>query len=257
MAIDLRYCGYKRIDVARIYGFNLLLLPVNLAGTVSSIVQGITASKSAFARTPKVKDRTVAPPFFVVAPYLMIALAAITFYSAYKHDRVENMAYASLNILLACYAVVAFIGIRNSIVDVWIHFTALLYKPAQPRRRAISRAARKAPPPAPADWRSVLQVGPMDAGHWKVSQPPRRQPPPQPELPMRGEGPANGRHRAAGPAPQIEAPARRTGRPRIRPGPASSLPGGAEDERRRGRPHQARLPPRATQPQPRGAPGVT
>ena len=33
MASDLRYCGYKRIDVLRIYGFNLILLPVNLAGT--------------------------------------------------------------------------------------------------------------------------------------------------------------------------------------------------------------------------------
>jgi cellulose synthase/poly-beta-1,6-N-acetylglucosamine synthase-like glycosyltransferase len=201
MASDLRYCGYKRIDVARIYGFNLILLPVNLVGTVSSLVQGITASKSAFARTPKVKDRTVAPPFFVIAPYLMIVLAVITFYSAYKHDRVENMAYASLNILLASYAVVAFIGIRNSIVDAWIHFTSLLYKPVKPRRRAIARAAKNAPPTS-ADWRSVLQVGPIDAGHWKVSQAPRQQPPPeqpQPELPMRG----NGKHRAAhAPAPQ-------------------------------------------------------
>jgi cellulose synthase/poly-beta-1,6-N-acetylglucosamine synthase-like glycosyltransferase len=169
MASDLRYCGYKRIDVARIYGFNLILLPVNLVGTVSSLVQGITASKSAFARTPKVRDRTVAPPFFVIAPYLMIALAAITFYSGYRHDRTENMAYAALNILLASYAVMAFIGVRNSIVDGWIHFTSLLYKPAQPRRRAIARAAKNAPPPPAADWRSVLQVGPIDSGHWRIS----------------------------------------------------------------------------------------
>ena len=26
MASDLRYCGYKRLDVLRIYGFNLILL---------------------------------------------------------------------------------------------------------------------------------------------------------------------------------------------------------------------------------------
>ena len=132
MASDLRYCGYKRIDVARIYGFNLILLPVNLAGTVSSLVQGITASKAAFARTPKVRDRTVAPPFFVIAPYLMIALAGFTFFEAYRHHRIENMAYAGLNIVLAIYATVAFIGIRNSIVDAWIHFTSLLFKPASP-----------------------------------------------------------------------------------------------------------------------------
>ena len=34
MAIDLRYCGYKALDVVRIYAFNLLLLPVNLSGCV-------------------------------------------------------------------------------------------------------------------------------------------------------------------------------------------------------------------------------
>src|SRR6202041_2748436 len=75
MASDLRYCGYKRLDVLRVYGFNLILLPVNLAGTVSSLVQGITASKGQFARTPKVANRTVAPPFFVIAPYVLIGLA--------------------------------------------------------------------------------------------------------------------------------------------------------------------------------------
>ncbi len=206
-ASDLRYCGYKRIDVARIYGFNLILLPVNLAGTVSSLVQGITASKSAFARTPKVRDRTVAPPFFVIAPYLVIALAAVTFYSAYRHVRVENMAYAALNIVLAGYATMAFIGVRNSLVDGWIHFTSLLYKPAQPRRRAIARAAKAAPPPVQADWRTVLQVGPIDSGHWRVnpSRPPITAAVPVPagaELPVR-----SGRHRAGaedGPVPAYE-----------------------------------------------------
>jgi cellulose synthase/poly-beta-1,6-N-acetylglucosamine synthase-like glycosyltransferase len=192
MASDLRYCGYKRIDAARIYGFNLVLLPVNLAGTISSLVQGITASKSAFARTPKVRDRTVAPPFFVIAPYLVIGLAAVTFYSAYWHDRVENMAYAALNIVLACYATVAFIGVRYSIADAWIHLTSLLYKPARPRRRAIARAAKNAPPQVAADWRSVLQVSADDTGSWRVS--PALQAlspaPSNPGLPVRG-----GRHR--------------------------------------------------------------
>ncbi len=229
-ASDLRYCGYKRIDVARIYGFNLILLPVNLAGTVSSLVQGITASKSAFARTPKVRDRTVAPPFFVIAPYLVIALALVTFYSAYKHDRVENMAYAALNIVLAIYATMAFIGVRNSVVDGWIHFTSLLYKPVQPRRRAAIRAAKAAPQPVQADWRSVLQVGPIESGHWRVAR--------QPagagagtanagaELPVR-----NGRHRAGpgmhGPGqPQEQyGPPEIEQAPALRPGIDFGLPG--------------------------------
>ena len=59
MASDLRYCGYKRLDVLRIYGFNLILLGSTWPAPFSSIVQGITASKAPFARTPKVRNRTV------------------------------------------------------------------------------------------------------------------------------------------------------------------------------------------------------
>jgi cellulose synthase/poly-beta-1,6-N-acetylglucosamine synthase-like glycosyltransferase len=59
MALDLRYCGYKALDVVRIYAFNLLLLlPVNLSGALASIVQGLTGSKGRFRRTPKVRSRT-------------------------------------------------------------------------------------------------------------------------------------------------------------------------------------------------------
>jgi len=159
MASDLRYCGYKRLDVFRIYGFNLVLLPVNLAGTLSSVVQGITASKAPFARTPKVRNRTVVPPFLTAAPYLLIALAGFTCYFAYRHHRTENMAYAALNVVLTCYAVQAFIGLRNSVADAWIHATSLLYKPTRPRRRPRrkTRDGQQATPPA--DWRSVLDVG--------------------------------------------------------------------------------------------------
>ena len=39
MSSDLKRCGYKRMDIFRVYGFNLILLPVNLAGVVKSIQQ--------------------------------------------------------------------------------------------------------------------------------------------------------------------------------------------------------------------------
>ena len=123
----------------RIYGFNLILLGVNLAGTFSSIVQGITASKAPFARTPKVKDRTVVPPFLLIAPYLLIGLAGFTLYRAYVNHLTENACYAALNVILACYAAKAFIGLRNSLVDLWIHGTSLLFKPAERRRRLLGR----------------------------------------------------------------------------------------------------------------------
>ncbi len=168
MASDLRYCGYKRMDIFRIYGFNLMLLPVNLAGTVSSLAQGITASKAAFARTPKVHNRTVAPPFFVIAPYLVIGLAGWTLYSAYRHHQIENMAYAALNVILAGYAVLAFIGLRNSLVDGWIHFTGLFLKPVRSHRRRLPGRRPAVPPPPSSDWRSVLEVGLTDTGQWSL-----------------------------------------------------------------------------------------
>jgi len=171
MASDLRYCGYKRSDVARIYGFNLVLVPVNLAGTISSLVQGLTASKSAFARTPKVRNRTVTPAFFLVAPYLLVLLAGYTFFVSYRHSLDEDMGYAALNVVLALYAVVAYIGIRNSLVDGWIHFKSLLYKrePARKSDRAATSLAgspRALPAGGSLDWQSVLQVGPAYARRW-------------------------------------------------------------------------------------------
>jgi cellulose synthase (UDP-forming) len=166
MASDLRYCGHRRLDIARIYGLNLILLPVNLAGTVASLTQGITGSKSAFARTPKVRDRTVTPAFFLFAPYVLVALAGYTFWVAYVHGLDENMGYAALNILLALYAIVAFIGIRYSILDAWVHAKSLLYKRERPRRRRWVRRKSATEAPEPLDWQAVLQVGPAYARRW-------------------------------------------------------------------------------------------
>jgi cellulose synthase/poly-beta-1,6-N-acetylglucosamine synthase-like glycosyltransferase/chitodextrinase len=160
-ASDLRYCGYKRLDVLRIYGFNLVLLPVNLSGTISSVVQGITASKAPFARTPKVRNRTVVPPFFIVAPYLMLVLTGATCWLAYKNHRVENLCYAALNLVLLCYAIKAFIGLRNSVVDGWIHGTSVLYKSGRRRQRMPRLRGKGAEQQVeqPPDWRAILEVG--------------------------------------------------------------------------------------------------
>jgi cellulose synthase/poly-beta-1,6-N-acetylglucosamine synthase-like glycosyltransferase/chitodextrinase len=171
MASDLRYCGYKRLDVLRVYGFNLILLGVNLAGTLSSVVQGITASKAPFARTPKVRNRTVVPAMLLLAPYALVALAGYTFYRAYEHDLVENMCYAALNVILACYAVKAFIGLRNSLTDMWIHGTSLMFKQPTRRRRFFFR--KPAEEPQPVDWRTVLQA---DYAEPQYTQPQHVQP---------------------------------------------------------------------------------
>jgi len=169
IAADLRSCGYKRLDVFRIYGFNLLLVPVNLGGTAASLTQAITASRSTFARTPKVRNRTVVPLLFILAPVAMVGLAAYTLVHAYRHHLLLNETYAALNIVLLTYAIVAFIGVRNVVADVWLHSKSYLYQPATPRRpRWLRRRAPEPPAPLP-DWRVVLEYGSADPSHWPKS----------------------------------------------------------------------------------------
>jgi EAL domain-containing protein (putative c-di-GMP-specific phosphodiesterase class I)/cellulose synthase/poly-beta-1,6-N-acetylglucosamine synthase-like glycosyltransferase len=171
MASDLRYCGYKRTDVVRLYGFNLILLPVNLAGVVATLVQAITASKASFARTPKIRDRTVTPFIFLAAPFLLAGLSGFTFLYAYEHARRQNMAYAALNVLLILYAIIAFIGVRNCIADTWLHAKQLLYKPAVPRsrRRVLRRKKTAALPVVTPNWRAVLHAGDDHPASWPSS----------------------------------------------------------------------------------------
>lgn len=53
MSSDLKRNGYKHSDIFRIYGFNIVLLTVNLSGTLKSIQQGMTNTKIPFARHRK------------------------------------------------------------------------------------------------------------------------------------------------------------------------------------------------------------
>ncbi|WP_207456706.1 glycosyltransferase family 2 protein [Herbiconiux sp. SYSU D00978] len=158
MASDLHYAGYKRSDVLRIYGFNLILLPVNLAGVVKSIQQAITGKKIPFARTPKVRDRTAAPLLYVVAPYAIVAFSAFTFWRDFQAENWGNAAFAAFNALLALSAIVAYIGVGASLVDIWLGLTRWLYVEAKPRRSRAPRPATPAVEPA-LDWRTVLYHG--------------------------------------------------------------------------------------------------
>ncbi len=161
MAGDLRYCGYKASDALRIYGFNLLLLPVNLAGSLSSVVQALTSSKGRFMRTPKVRNRTVPGFVFVVLPYLLVGVSLWTLRGAYTHDQWANSVFAALNAVLAAYAIVAFVGVRNSLVDIWTNVVSWLYRseshrPAPSRRAAPESVAHET---QLSDWELVLYLG--------------------------------------------------------------------------------------------------
>lgn len=154
-ASDLRYCGYKGTDIFRIYGFNLILLPVNLAGVLKSIQQSLTGQKIPFARTPTVKHRTVSPLLYVIAPIAIVAFSLFTLWRDIIAQNWGNAAFAAFNALLATWAIVAYIGVGHTLVDIWLGLTKPLYVDA-------SRGRAK-PVPVPEtdvlDWRSVLYHG--------------------------------------------------------------------------------------------------
>ncbi len=167
MASDLRYCGYKRSDVFRIYGFNLILLPVNLSGSFASMLQLVTGEKSAFKRTPKVRDRTTARAFYILAPMALVALSAYTIALDLQLSRWENLVYAVLNAVLAGYAIVAFVGIGNCAVDLWLQLRSWLYQPVPPPKAPVVESTSTEAASA-VDWASVLYYGSTDAAETSV-----------------------------------------------------------------------------------------
>jgi len=171
-ASDLKYCGYKRTDILRIYGFNLILMPVNVAGVLKSIQQALTAKKIPFARTPKVRDRTASPALYVLAPYAIVVFSVFTFVRDFGAENWGNAVFAAFNALLATYAIVAYIGIWNSVVDVFIWATKwMFYDPsaraarraarrtARTERRAVRRGIAPEVEIPTEDWRAVLYFG--------------------------------------------------------------------------------------------------
>ncbi|HEV7206090.1 MAG TPA: glycosyltransferase family 2 protein [Jatrophihabitans sp.] len=160
MASDLHRCGYKRTDVLRIYGFNLILLPVNLAGVAKSLQQAVTGKKIPFARTPKVRNRTATPLLFAISPFLIIGYSIITVVRDYHAHNWGNAAFAAVNALGATYAVLAFMGGRNVLVDIAFGVQERLYVTDAPKAEVqVVRRRRVAPEAPAATWQEVLYRG--------------------------------------------------------------------------------------------------
>jgi cellulose synthase (UDP-forming) len=160
MGSDLRYCGYRFSDILRIYGFNLVLLPVNLAGVLKSIEQSITSKKIPFARTPKVKNRTASPLLYVVAPYLIVAFSALTLWRDISAENWGNAAFAAFNGILGTGAILANIGIWNSIVDIHVNLARWLF--VETKAKDVHSAVVSSPSEPSLDWEAVLYHGSLE-----------------------------------------------------------------------------------------------
>ena len=159
-ASDLRYSGYRTIDIFRIYGFNLILLPVNLAGVLKSIEQALTGKKIPFARTPKVRNRTATQLLYVVAPYAIVIFSVFTAWWNILHENWGTAAFAAFNATLAAWAIVENIGILSSIADTWLGLTDWMWVDATPKKRSRATAGERTQP----DWRAALYHGHPAAG---------------------------------------------------------------------------------------------
>ncbi|MGA7206088.1 MAG: glycosyltransferase family 2 protein [Specibacter sp.] len=157
MGSDLRDCGHRFSDIFRIYGFNLVLLPVNLAGVLKSLQQAFTGDKIPFVRTPKVKDRTAAPALYVLVPYLIVAFSLFTLWRDANAGNWGNVAFAALNAILAAIAIRSYIGIGNSVVDLSLGLANWLY--VRPRVRTVPVALVVAKTAEEIDWQALLYHG--------------------------------------------------------------------------------------------------
>lgn len=164
MASDLKYCRYKYSDIIRIYGFNLIMLPVNLAGVAKSIEQAITGKKIPFARTPKVKNRTATSLVYVAVPPMIVAFSLFTVARNIESQNWGNALFAGFNAFAASWAIVAYIGIKNMLVDIWLGLTNWLYVQEKPKALTEKKTQTSA-----LDWQAVLYHGETSTGQPKMS----------------------------------------------------------------------------------------
>ena len=134
MASDLHQNGYKRTDIFRIYGFNIVLLTVNLVGTLTSIRQGMTNTKIPFARTPKVRDRTASPGLYVTMPWVIIIYSSLVLYADTLSHNWGNAIFAGFNAVVTLWALIAYIGIWHSIEDMVLGLIGWFFVPIEPER---------------------------------------------------------------------------------------------------------------------------
>lgn len=109
-ARDLRQLGYRRSDVLRVYALNVLLLPVNLAGVITSIRQAVTGAKIPFGRTPKVDGRTAVPWPYLLVPLGLLATWTMSAGVGLAEGRPAVALFTALNVALLAYALTVYVG---------------------------------------------------------------------------------------------------------------------------------------------------
>ncbi|CAA9552102.1 MAG: cellulose synthase catalytic subunit-like protein [uncultured Thermomicrobiales bacterium] len=115
---DLIQAGYRKGDILRVYAFNVMLMPINLAGAAKSIHQSITGRKTPFGRTPKVEGRTSAPAWAILAEWLLLSYTLFAFVWDAFAGRWLHALFSLATVVTLAYVLVVFIGLRAGFDDV-------------------------------------------------------------------------------------------------------------------------------------------
>jgi cellulose synthase/poly-beta-1,6-N-acetylglucosamine synthase-like glycosyltransferase len=109
-ARDLMHNGSRLSDLFRAMALNTMLLPVNLAGAVTSIRQIWSGRKIPFQRTPKIRGRTSAPAAHIAAQLAFPLLASVGFSARIAMHEWPTCLFFIVNVATWAYALHVFIG---------------------------------------------------------------------------------------------------------------------------------------------------
>jgi hypothetical protein len=109
---ELALLRYPAGDLLRVYALNLMLAPVQLAGVASSLVQAATGRKARFARTPKMRCRTPAPPSYHLAELGLLVLMLVSLGADVAHARWFHAGFVAANLAALVYALTCLVGLR-------------------------------------------------------------------------------------------------------------------------------------------------
>ena len=162
MASDLQYCGYKRTDVLRIYGFNLILLPVNLAGVLNRWSRRSPATR---ARSPARRRSATGPAGFM---FVVLAVPDRRVLGLHLPARLRTPPLGQRRLRRDQRGPRDLRDRRvhrrpDSLVDIWANVLSWLYKPQGPKKMAARAPAALEPTDdGVANWELVLYLGHVD-----------------------------------------------------------------------------------------------
>jgi hypothetical protein len=125
-SVGLVRAGYLATDIIKVQALSVLLVPVNLSGTLRSLQQALTGRQVPFARTPKISGRTPTPKRYVFAIYFFMtsALCATAVYT--ELGRYSQAALVATNDCILFFCLICFLGFRNSLEDLGLKNLARL-----------------------------------------------------------------------------------------------------------------------------------